>query len=57
LKENVRRGVVPKYGCAEHNLEDMHVRMAPDVNNVSPTQWEKNKAAHGNKRQLAALVS
>ena len=53
----MRRGVVPKYGCAEHNLEDMHVRMAPDVNNVSPTQWEKNKAAHGNKRQLAALVS
>ena len=56
LKENVRRGIVPKWACAEHNLEDMHARMAPDLNNLSPTQRVQKEAARGNKRRLAALV-
>jgi len=56
LKEHVRRGIVPKWACAEHNLEDVHVRMAPDLNNLSPKQRVQKEAARGNKRRLAALV-
>ena len=56
LRENLRRGILPKWACAEHNLEDMHVRMAPDLNNLSPTQRVQKEAARGKKRLLAALV-
>ena len=56
LGENVRRGIVPKWACAEHNLEDMHVRMAPDLKILSPTQRVQKEAARGNKRRLAVLV-
>jgi len=38
LNENVCRGIVPKGACVEHNLEAMHVRMALDLNTLSPTQ-------------------
>ena len=52
----MRRGIVPKWACAQHNLEDMHVGMSPDLNSLSPTQRVQKEAARGNKRRLAALV-
>jgi len=52
----VRRGIVPKWACAEHNLKDMHVRMAPDLNSLSPTQRVQKETARRDKRRLAALV-
>jgi len=56
LRKNMRRGIVQKWACAGHNLEDMHVRMAPDPNSLRPAQRVQKKAARGNKRRLAALV-
>ena len=56
LKENVRRGIVPKWACSLHNMQDMHVRMAPGLKNVGPTQRVRKEVARGNKRRLAELV-
>ena len=52
----MRRAIVQKWACAGHILEDMHVRMAPDLNSLCPTQRLQKKAARGNKRRLAAIV-
>jgi len=56
LKENVRRGIVPKWACSLHNMQDMHVRMAPGLKNMEPTQRARKELARGNKRRLAELV-
>jgi len=56
LKENVLRGIVPKWACSLHNMHDMHVRMAPGLKNMGPTQRVRKELARGNKRRLAELV-
>jgi len=56
LKENVRRGIVPKWACSLHNMQDIHVRMAPGLKNMGPTQRVRKELARGNKRRLAELV-
>jgi len=38
-------------------MEDMHVRMAPDLDKLSPMQRAQKEAARGSERRLAALVS
>ena len=53
----MRRGIVPKWECPEQKMEGMHVRMASDLEKLSPTQRAQNEAARGSKRRLAALVS
>jgi len=57
LRKQLRRGIVPKWACPEHKLEDMHVRMAPELEYFSSTQRAQKEAARASKRRLAALIS
>ena len=56
FRQQLRRGIVRKWACPEHKMEEMHVRMAPDLDKLSPTQRAQKEAACGSKRRLAALV-
>jgi len=56
LRQQLRLGIVPKWACPEHKMEDMHVRMASDLDKLSATQRAQKDAARGSKRRLAALV-
>ena len=46
----------PRWSCAEHDMEQMHVRLQSSLKNIAPTQRKKNKAAREHKLELTKIL-
>ena len=47
----------PRWFCAEHDMEQIRMRLQSSLKNIARTVREKNQAACGHKRALVAIRS